>query len=338
MQTSVGSRQQTISGGASLKDVEAMMQLAYLYFTQPRRDTDAFAGLINRSYSFLNNRNASPKVDYNDSITAILYDHNPRFEPITQERLRKANYDRILTIYKQLFANAADFQTVIIGNMSLDELRPLIVKYLATLPGNPQAAKSQTNWTNVPQVKKNDKTTVFRKKMATPLANVSIFYGADIPFTPKNDLALDFLKRCLSIAYTDSVREEKGGTYGVGVNFEFDKDEKPSATLRISYNADPQRYEELNPIIYQQFKNIAEQGPSATSMQKVREYLVKQYAQVAITNDYWNYIIWHQLDDNADFDLDYCKLCEQMTAQDIQQVAQQLLQSGHRIEVTMLSE
>ena len=35
-------------------------------------------------------------------------------------------------------------------------------------------------------------------------------------------LELDFLKRCLSIAYTDSVREEKGVTYGVSVDFDID--------------------------------------------------------------------------------------------------------------------
>ena len=338
VQPSVGSRSHSISGGASLKDVETMMQLAYLYFTQPRRDTAAYAGLINRTHSFLNNRNASPKVDYNDSITALLYGHNPRLEPMTQERLLKADYNRILDIYKECFSNASDFQTVIIGNMSLDELRPLIKRYLATLPSQANKPKSETNWKNVPQVVSGDYASVFKKKMATPLANVSIFYGADVPFTAKNDLALDFLKRCLSIAYTDSVREEKGGTYGVGVDFELDKDEHPTATLRISYNADPTRYEELNPIIYQQLRNIADKGPAATSMQKVREYLVKQYAQAVITNDYWNYIIWHELDDDTDFDLDYCKMCEQMSAADIQQMAKQLLESGHRIEVTMLSE
>ena len=338
---SVGSRSQSISGGASLKDVETMMQMAYLYFTQPRRDTAAFAGLVNRSYSFLNNRNASPRVDYNDSITAILYGHHPRLEPMTQERLMKANYDRIMEIYKERFSNAAMFKTVIIGNKSLDELRPLICKYLASLPGNPSLLTPQSsllNRANLPKIVKHDGTHVFKKKMATPLANVSIFYGANIPFTPKNDLILDFLKRCLSIAYTDSVREEKGGTYGVSVDFGFEKDDDPAATLRISYNADPSRYEELNPIIYQQLKNIAERGPIESSVQKVREYLIKQYDQVAITNDYWNYVIWHELDDDADFDLDYCKMCEQMTARDIQQVAQQLLNSGCRIEVTMLSE
>ena len=134
------------------------------------------------------------------------------------------------------------------------------------------------------------------------------------------------------------MREEKGGTYGVSVDFSLERDETPTTTMRISYNADPTRYEELNPIIYQQLRNIAEQGPEPSSMQKIRTYLLKQYDQVAITNDYWSYIIWHELDDNADFDNGYKQLVEQITPQEVQQMARKLLSSGWRTEVTMLSE
>ena len=345
VQPSVGSRQQTISGGASLKDVETMFQLAYLYFTSPRRDTVAWQGFVNRNHSFLNNRNASPRVDYNDSITAILYGHHPRTTPMTQERLAKADYDRILEIYRNAFSDASQFKVAIIGNMSLDELRPLITKYLATLPSAETAPVAthtpnpyKVNEQNLPKFVKQDITSTFRKEMATPLANVSIFYAADVDFTPRNDLVLDMLKRTLAIAYTDSVREEKGGTYGVSVEFDLDKDDNPDATFRISYNADPDRYEELNPIVYRQLQYIGEKGPEPTSLAKVKEYLTKQYDQMAITNDYWNYIVWHQLDDEADFDTGYKDLVQDITAQEIQQMAQRLLQSGYRIEVTMLSK
>ena len=174
--------------------------------------------------------------------------------------------------------------------------------------------------------------------MATPLANVSIYYTADIPFTPQADLELDFLNRVLQIAYTDSVREEKGGTYGVRVAASLDKHDTPTAMLRISYNADPNRYDELNPIVYQQLQHMADRGPLASSMDKVRKYLLKQYDQAAITNDYWSYIIWHELDDEADFDKDYKKMVSEVTAEQVQRMAQKILAAKRRIEVTMLSE
>ena len=84
--------------------------------------------------------------------------------------------------------------------------------------------------------------------------------------------------------------------------------------------------------------NIAKYGPVASSMDKVKKYLVKQYQQAAITNDYWSYVIWHELDDDADFDKDYCKMVEEMTAEQVQRMAQHLLDAKRCIEVTMLSE
>ena len=333
---SVGTKGQSISGSSSVKDMEALFQLTYLYFTQPRKDTAAFASLMNRQYNFLANRNASPKVDYNDSIRAILYGNHPRMKPVVQQTLEKVSYDRILEIYKERFSDAANFKTVIIGNYDEQQLRQFLCQYLAVLPATNK--HEQTNFSNVPWIVDGTSVHKFTKKQATPLANVSIYYTADVPFTPQSDLELDFLKRCLSIAYTDSVREEKGGTYGVSVDFELDKEDKPNATFTISYNADPNRYNELNPIIYQQLKNIADHGPLASSMDKVKQYLIKQYAQAAITNDYWSYIIWHELDDDTDFDRDYCKMVEEMKASDVQQMAQKILAAKRCIEVTMLSE
>ncbi|MBR6182873.1 MAG: insulinase family protein [Prevotella sp.] len=333
---SVGTRGQSISGSSSVKEMKTMFELAYLYFTQPRRDDDAFAGLINRTRSFLTNRNASPKVDYNDSINAILYNHHPRLEPVKQATLDKVSYDRILEIYKERFSDASNFKTVIIGKIDMEQLRPLICQYLASLPST--GKHEQTNWANVPRIVNGTSTHKFVKEQATPLANVSIVYTTDVEFNAKNDLTLDFLRRVLQIAYTDSVREEKGGTYGVSVNFDLDKDDKPNTTLSIQYNADPTRYAELNPIIYKQLENIANYGPAASSMQKVKEYLLKQYDQMVITNDYWDYIVWHELEDGVDFDKDYKRLVTETTAADVQQMARRILDAKRCIEVTMLSE
>lgn len=91
------------------------------------------------------------------------------------------------------------------------------------------------------------------------------------------------------------------------------------------------------PIIYQQIANIAKYGPEPTSMQKVKEYLLKQYDQAVITNDYWNYIIYSQLRYDVDLDKDYKQMVNAVTPQDIQQIAKNILNSNRRIEVTMLS-
>lgn len=333
---SITSEGQRITGTSSVKDLETMLQLAHLYFTAPRKDSMAFEGMMNRNLSLLKNRNASSKVVYNDSLSATLYDHNVRMAPVTVEIAKKADYNRIFEIYRECFSDASNFKTVFIGKVDMAQLRPLLCQYLATLPSTHKAEKS--NKANVPQIVKKNEVVKFVHKQETPLANVSVFYTANVPFSPKNDLVLDMLTRVLQIAYTDSVREEKGGTYGVGVSFNLEKEDKPNALLRISYKSDPKRYEELNPVIYKQLLNIADHGPVASSMDKVKKYLKKQYGQMAITNDYWSYVIWHQLDDDADFDKDYCKMVDNLTASDVQKMVKELLKQNHRVEVTMLSE
>lgn len=336
VQPSIGQASQQVTAGSSVKDIEAMMQLVHLYFTSPRTDSLAFDALMARTRSFLTNRTASPKVVYNDSLTAILYNHHPRTAPVTRSVIDRANYDRILQIYRERFADASGFNAVILGDVSLDSLRPLICQYLASLPsaGRHEEARQE----RLPQLAKKNEVCVFRHKMATPLANVTIAYTADVDYSPRTDLTLDVLQRCLQIAYTDSVREEKGGTYGVGVSFNLEKDDKPNAILRISYKADPTRYHELNPIVYRQLQHMAQQGPAASSLEKVKAYLKKQYGQIAITNDYWSYVIWHQIEDQTDFDTNYLQMVDSISAKDIQQMAQTLLRQNHRVEVTMLSE
>ena len=333
---SITSEGQRITGTSSVKDLETMLQLAHLYFTAPRKDSMAFEGMMNRNLSLLKNRNASSKVVYNDSLSATLYDHNVRMAPVTVEIAKKADYNRIFEIYRERFSDASNFKTVFIGKVDMAQLRPLLCQYLATLPSTHKAEKS--NKANVPQIVKKNEVVKFVHKQETPLANVSVFYTANVPFSPKNDLVLDMLTRVLQIAYTDSVREEKGGTYGVAVSFNLEKEDNPNALLRISYKSDPKRYEELNPVIYKQLLNIADHGPVASSMDKVKKYLKKQYGQMAITNDYWSYVIWHQLDDDADFDKDYCKMVDNLTASDVQKMVKELLKQNHRVEVTMLSE
>ena len=333
---SINSEGQRITGTSSVKDLETLLQLTHLYFTSPRKDSVAFEGMMNRTLSLLKNRNASSKVVYNDSLSAVLYDHNVRMAPVTKEIAEKADYNRILEIYHDRFSDASNFKTVFIGKIDMAQLRPLLCQYLATLPATHKAEK--TNKTNVAQIVKKNEVVKFVHKQETPLANVSVFVTGNVPFSPKNDLTLDMLTRVLQIAYTDSVREEKGGTYGVSVSFSLEKEENPNALVRISYKSDPKRYDELNPIIYKQLQNIADKGPVASSMDKVKKYLKKQYGQMAITNDYWSYVIWHELDDHADFDKDYCKMVDAISGADIQKMAKLLLGQKQRIEVTMLSE
>lgn len=332
---SVGNETQAINGSSSVGDFETMLQLMYLYFTQPRRDEVAFSGEMDRMHSFLTNRDASPQVTYNDSLVNFLYGNHPRVQPLTREKLSKVSLDRIMEIYKERFSDASNFKMILVGNVNIDSLRPLLCKYVASLPS---VYKKETFAHTYPPVRNVNETHIFHRKTNTPSALVNIYYTFDEPFSAKADLELDIFRRVLTIAYTDSVREEKGGTYGVSVQGSLDRNSTPSAFVKISFRTAPGKYEELMPVVYKQIEHIAKYGPVASSMEKTKKFLVKTLAQNSITNRYWDYVLYNEVRHGVDFHTGYEALVNSITPKDIQRVAQDILTSNRRIEVTMMSE
>ena len=339
---SVSEDTQELSGKSSVRDLKTMLELTYLYFTEPRKDSIAFNGAMDRMYSFLTNREANPKVSYNDSLVSILYGNHLRMQPTRRETLKQVSYNRVWQIYKELFADASRFKMLLVGNINIDLLRPLLCRYIASLPSgkNNTATVTATKRTkyDTPAVRNADELHLFKKKMNTPSALVNIFYTFEEPYTAKSDITLDVLQRVLQMAYTDSVREEKGGTYGVSVSYNLEKDKRPAAMLRITFRTDPAKYDAIIPVVYRQVKHIADHGPNPESMEKVKKYLLKNYGQNIIDNGYWDYVIYHQLQDGIDFHTGYKKMVENITGREVRQMAKHILDSHRRIEVTMQSE
>ena len=71
---------------------------------------------------------------------------------------------------------------VIVGDVNLDTLKPLVEKYIGSLPKGKKAAK----WADVqPQLVKGKVVDVFDQKMETPLTSVLQVYSDYRPFTVK---------------------------------------------------------------------------------------------------------------------------------------------------------
>lgn len=331
---SVGDRVQVISGYSSIKDARTLFQLAWLYFTQPRYDKKAFNSELDRMRSFLTNREASPTVSYNDTISKAVYGDNLRTAPFKLKDIDKVNYDRVYEIYKDIFADANGFRMTVLGNLPLDSLRPLLEQYIASLPNK---GKKNVAADSYPAIIGGVHNHEWTTETNTPQTRVTVFYTWQDKVTPENDLAIDALKRVLSIAYTDSVREEKGGVYGISVQSGLDPDEKPTAILKLEFTTGPGKYQDIMPIVLRQLDNIAERGPLAESLEKVKAYLKKQYGQAVITNSYWQYVLNNHIDHGIDFDKDYLKLVDNLTAKDVQQMAKHVVDSHRRIVVTMHS-
>ena len=320
-----------MAGTSNVKDTKTLLELVYLYFTQPRKDPQAFKNLMEQQQEFLTNAHVNPMLAYNDTLHKVAYATN-RMASMNKEQLKRVNYNRIMHIYKELFANAANFKLILTGNININKLRPLLCQYIATLPSN---NAKETIGTYEPKLVDGKKTYIFHKKQTTPTAITTIVIKGKMEYNNRNELLMDAIGQLLRIVYTEKVREDKGGTYSVQASGNLQHHPDDEALLRIAFQTDPQKYNDLIPIVYKELEKMATEGPSQQDLDKVKAYELKVYNQVLRMNNYWEYVLYTDLYNGIDVDTDFRYIVENMTCDDIRTTLRNLLNQNNCIEVTM---
>lgn len=320
-----------MAGTSNVKDTKTLLELVYLYFTQPRKDPQAFKNLMEQQQEFLTNAHVNPMLAYNDTLHKVAYATN-RMASMDKEQLKRVNYNRIMHIYKELFANAANFKLILTGNININKLRPLLCQYIATLPSN---NTKETIGTYEPKLVDGKKTYIFHKKQTTPTAITTIVIKGKMEYNNRNELLMDAIGQLLRIVYTEKVREDKGGTYSVQASGDLQHHPNDEALLRIAFQTDPQKYNDLIPIVYKELEKMATEGPSQQDLDKVKAYELKVYNQVLRMNNYWEYVLYTDLYNGIDVATDFRYIVENMTCDDIRTTLRNLLNQNNCIEVTM---
>ena len=320
-----------MAGTSNVKDTKTLLELVYLYFTQPRKDPQAFKNLMEQQQEFLTNAHVNPMLAYNDTLHKVAYATN-RMASMDKEQLKRVNYNRIMHIYKELFANAANFKLILTGNININKLKPLLCQYIATLPSN---NTKEAIGTYEPKLVDGKKTYIFHKKQTTPTAITTIVIKGKMEYNNRNELLMDAIGQLLRIVYTEKVREDKGGTYSVQASGNLQHHPNDEALLRIAFQTDPQKYNDLIPIVYKELEKMATEGPSQQDLDKVKAYELKVYNQVLRMNNYWEYVLYTDLYNGIDVDTDFRYIVENMTCDDIRTTLRNLLNQNNCIEVTM---
>ena len=328
----LGATTENVFGTCSPKDFETMMQLTYLTFTAPRKDAEAFESLKNRMKAQLESAQANPLSSINDSLQKAMYNNHPRVVMMKPEMVDQIDYDRILEMYNDRFKDASDFTFYFVGNIDLETAKPLIAEYLGALPAiNRKETFKDTKMSIRKGVYKNE----YAKEQQTPTATIVFLYSGKAPYTLKNDILLSFATQVLDMVYTEEVREKEGGTYGVNCFGDLQKYPKEQLLLQIVFQTDPAKKDKLAGIVVDELKKLAAEGPSDVHLQKVKEYMLKKYADNQKENGYW----MNNLNDYFYYGMDmtegYTDIVNSITAKDIQKFVSDLLKQGNEIEVTM---
>lgn len=328
----VGGTQEYVHGNCSPKDFETMMQLTYLSFTAPRKDMEAFASFKTRLKAQLENAAANPLSSINDTISAMMYGNHPRYLSLKPELIDQIDYDRVLQIYKERFANAGDFTFFLVGNIDLEQTKPLIEQYLGSLPST---GAKETVRDNHMDIAKGILSKTYAKEQQTPMATVFMLYSGDCKYNQQNNLLMSFLTQALNMVYTEEVREKEGGTYGVSCYGGLNKYPTEDVMMQIVYQTDPEKFEKLNAVIDREMQKMAAEGPSDEHLQKIKEYMLKKYGDNQKENSYWVNNLKEYFCNGVDNTKDYEAAVNAITKADVQKFAADLLKQGNKITVVM---
>ena len=324
-----------VTANASLKDVETMFQLLYLQFTAPRFSEDDFATLMNRYNSMLANQLSNPDFIFSQNLQNTFFGNNYRRQQLTPEILQSIKFEHMAAIHKKLFSNAADFRFTFIGNMSEEQLKPLVEKYIGSLPTAKKPGNVEVDDKVAPV--KGGVVNDFRTKMEQPKVSVFVGYSGSLEFNMKNQITAKYLSAALNNRYLKSIREEKGGTYGVSARVSLTPRLK-EYQVQVQFDTNEQMADELMAIVVAEIEKIASEGPLAEDLEKAREYENKNYTKQVEQNSWWSNAIYDYYKYNINDVEEFLPAVNGVTAADVQALAKKILADGNIVKVVMRPE
>ena len=331
----LGTDRANITGSSTPTDVETMLQLVYLYFTNINKDQESYDNMMKTTELMLKNKLLQPEAVFSDSLTLTIQNHSKRFAPLAMDDLKNVDYDRILQMAKEQTSNAAAFTFTIIGNYDEATIRPLIEQYLASLPAQKKVVKGK----DVDEYFKGEVINNFKRKMETPKAiAVMVWLNDQMKYSLENVVRADMVGQILSMIYTEKIREEASAAYSVMAQAGMSRDDYRSIGQVLVYcPMKPEKGDVATKIMLDEVNNMVK-SVDAEKLNKVKEYMLKNIDDQAKTNNYWIRAIGRLRDYGVDVYTDYKKTVEAQTPQTIAAFMQEFLKPGNRAEIIMLPE
>lgn len=326
---------ESFRGSSSVKDLETLLQLTNLYFSAPRKDENAYQYVMKSIRTYMENEALDPENAYSDSITTISYGHHPRVLLNNMETLNKVDYPSIQRLFKERFANPADFTFEFVGNIDEKTFKPLIELYLGSL----KTSKNRETWKdNNIRIQKGQIYKEIEKPLKVSKTSNYIRYSFDLPFNMNNRVIMNAIDNLLDLRYTATIREEEGGSYGVGVSGFISKRPTETGGLIINFDTDPKLYKRMLDIINNEVKSLAENGPKPEDLSKVKLNMMKQYHEDLAENNWWMQSISSYYRDGLNYCTDYEKAVGALNSENITAVAKIILEQNNITKILLMPE
>lgn len=330
----IGEHYEGFSGSAVKKDLETLLQLTYLYFKNPRFETQAYKRIIDYYSDALDNVKENNKQIFGDSIAMLDSNHSKRTFLLSKENLGELKFDKASKIYRERISNASDFTFVFVGNVDESDIEA-INKYLGNIEGNHTQEKFVDHKTGMAEGSSKQKLI---REMSVPKTSIYVHLeNRNAVFSEKNQIMAYMISQLLDKRYLDKIREDEGGSYGVQTQSSLSRSPSAVFTLRVSFDCNPEKDNKLLEIVYEQLNAIVKNDVSEKDLSDIKEDLIKSNQQNVKSNNYWLNTITSQLQFEDKFlsSDDYVKIIRSISVKDIKKYAGEVLPKANRVEVVM---
>lgn len=330
----ISSIAQGVSASGSPKDLETMLQLMYLYYTAPRFEANEIEVGLNQIKAVLPNILKQPNFIFQNRLTETLYGNSPRVPVLSEDMMSKVSVENYKKAYEKLFSDAAGVKVYITGNVNVDEILPLLQKYIGSLPV--KSAEGLMYKDDNRNIVKGNIENVFAVPMEAPKTTVALIYSGDMKYNLENNILMESLKYILDMTYTKTIREDEGGTYGVGVMAEVNNRPNEDFVLLVTFDTELAKSEKLIQLAIDGFKDIAENGVSEEYVAKTKENFLKAFPEQHIRNGYWLEVLDKYYGQNYDCDTEFVSVVEKcVNSANIQRIAKEIIAQGNMIKFIM---
>jgi zinc protease len=271
------------SGSSSPKDLESFFKLLHLQATQPRLDRAAYSSLQSRLKAMIANREKSPQSVFQDAIEKELYGDHPRHRPLNLELLNEIDPDLALQVFKNRFKDFSDFTFVFVGAIEIEDMKRLTEVYLASLPSIGREEKGRYLGDEPLPGKRNVEISFGLEEKTS----VRILFTGEAEWSPENRYLLSVVRDLLNIRMRESLREENGGTYGVGVYASLTREPKERFSSGFAFSCDPANADLLIREGISQILDLQERGVRVKNLEKVQEIHLRGYETGLKENGFW---------------------------------------------------
>jgi zinc protease len=322
-------------GSSSVKDLLSLFQLTYLQCTAPRGDTALFRAFVQRNKLQFAKIDANPRASFVDTLYKAMYNSNP-LAPVAVPNsayFDKISYDRVLAIRKEHFGDCSNMHFVFAGSFKEAEIKPLIEKYIASLPVTGKKFSFTDNKVRPVEGKRTLNVNKGKEDQSLILA----FYTGETPYNEDIELKAQALSEVLNIRIIEELREKIQGIYGGGTYAELEKYPYNNYSFVVQLPCGPQKVDTLLKAIKNEFSEMVTKGPDTSYVNKVKKQWLEQHKLNMKENGVWvEKLLQYKLQGgDPDRFIHYEKYVNKLTPKDIQQAAKLVLDGNEFLAIQM---